>query len=159
MGNNKVLLGKIVSTHGVKGYFKIKYYSELERDFLSYKNFFMIENNKIDIEKKFTKGRILICSSKHINNKSEAVMLVGKDIWMGKNELKKSSVKEYFHKDLINCIVINKSNTKLGIVKAVHNFGAGDLLELDSDYKYMIRFEDLKDENIDIENRVITCNQ
>jgi 16S rRNA processing protein RimM len=152
---NKVFLGKIISTHGVKGYFKIKFYCESEIDFLLYKNFFMIENNKIDINKKFSKGKLLICSSDQISNKSEASVLVGKEIWVKEQELKKSSCKEYFHKDLIKCLVIDNNSVKLGTVKAVHNFGAGDLLELDSDFKYMIRFADLKEENIDIKNKII----
>ena len=156
---NKVFLGKIVSTHGVKGYFKIKFYCKSEIDFLLYKNFFMIEGSKIDINKKFSKGKILICSSSQISNKSEASVLVGKEIWVKEQELKKRSFKEYFHKDLIKCIVIDNNNIKLGTVKAVHNFGAGDLLELDSDYKYMIRFADLKEENIDTKNKVIIFHQ
>ena len=154
----KVFLGKIVSTHGIKGYFKIKFYSKNEFDFLSYKNFFMIEDKKFDIEKKFTKGKLLICCSSQFQNKSEALMLVGKEIWVEEKILKKSSPKEYFHKDLIKCLVINNSKIKLGKVKAVHNFGAGDLLELDSDFEYMIRFKDLKAENIDIENKIIIFN-
>jgi len=156
---NKVFLGKIVSTHGVKGYFKIKFYCKSEIDFLLYKNFFMIEENKIDISKKFSKGKLLICSSSQINNKSEALVLVGKEIWIKEQELKKNSFKEYFYKDLINCLVIDNSNVKLGRVKAVHNFGAGDLLELDGDYKYMIRFADLKEENIDTKNKIIIYHQ
>ena len=158
MVHNKVFLGKIVSTHGIKGYFKIKFYSDNELDFLSYKNLFMIEKKKIDIGKKFTKGKLLVCCSSQVKNKSEASMLVGKEIWVKEKELKKSSIREYFHKDLIKCLVMDKSNTKLGTVKAVHNFGAGDLLELDSEYKYMIRFEDLKAENIDIKNKIIIFN-
>ena len=157
--NKKIYLGKIVSTHGIKGYFKIKYYSESEIEFLSYKNFFMIENCKINIEKKFTKGNILICYSNQIDNKTQALNLIGKEVWVKESELKKSKTKEYFHKDIINCLVIDQNKKKLGIVKAVHNFGAGDLLELDSNYKYMIRFEDLIDNNIDMENKVIIINQ
>ena len=156
---NKVFLGKIVSTHGVKGYFKIKFYCKSEIDFLLYKNFFMIEENKIDISKKFSKGKLLICSSSQISNKSEALVLVGKEIWIKEQELKKNSFKEYFYKDLTNCLVIDNSNVKLGRVKAVHNFGAGDLLELDGDYKYMIRFADLKEENIDTKNKIIIYHQ
>ena len=90
---NKVFLGKIVSTHGVKGYFKINFYCKNEIDFLLYKNFFMIEESKIDINKKFSKGKILICSSSQISNKSEASVLVGKEIWVKEQELKKSSFK------------------------------------------------------------------
>ena len=44
---------------------------------------------------------------------------------------------------------------KIGNIIAVHNFGAGDLLELDSDYPYMIRFGDVKADNINIKNKNI----
>ena len=158
-GYDKIVLGKIVSTHGVKGYFKVNFYSENELDFLSHKDSFMIEKDKIDIEKKFAKGKILICSSSKIQSKSEALILVGKEIWIKDKELKIKGDKVYYHKDLIKCLVIDNSNEKLGIVKAVHNIGAGDVLELDSDYRYMISFYDLKEENIDIENKIIIINQ
>ena len=156
---NKVFLGKIVSTHGVIGYFKIKFYCKNEIHFFLYKNAFMIEEKKIDLNKKFSKGKLLICSSSQISNKSQALVLVGKEIWVKEQELKKSNFKDYFYKDLIKCLVIDNSNIKLGRVKAVQNFGAGDLLELDSDYKYMIRFADLKEENIDTKNKIIIYDQ
>ena len=74
-GFDKIFLGRIVSTHGVKGYFKVNFYSGSELEFLSYKNSFMIEKDKIDIEKKFKKGKLLICSSRKVQSKSEASIL------------------------------------------------------------------------------------
>ena len=42
---------------------------------------------------------------------------------------------------------------------AIHNFGAGDLLELNNNYKYMIRFYDLNESGIDIKNKIIQLSK
>ena len=55
--------------------------------------------------------------------------------------------------------VENNSNEFLGKVIAVHNFGAGDLLELGKNYKYMIRFYDLNKKSIDTQGKIIKLNK
>ena len=77
---------------------------------------------------------------------------MGKEIWIEENSLEKKS-NEYFHRDLINTKVYDKNNQLLGIVSAIHNFGAGDLLELNGRFKYMIRFYDLKKEDINLKKK------
>ena len=62
---------------------------------------------------------------------------------------------EFFHRDLIGCKVINFNSEEIGNVKAVHNFGAGDLLELDGKFPYMIIFEEIKKENINLKKSII----
>ena len=56
---------------------------------------------------------------------------------------------------MIGCKVINFNAEHIGNVKAIHNFGAGDLLELDGKFRYMIRFEQVKEENIDLKKSII----
>ena len=50
---------------------------------------------------------------------------------------------------------MNFNSEDIGNVKAIHNFGAGDLLELDGKYPYMIRFEQVKKENINLKKNII----
>jgi 16S rRNA processing protein RimM len=40
---------------------------------------------------------------------------------------------EFYHADLVGLAVVDTSGQKLGTVVAVHNFGAGDLIELKPD--------------------------
>ena len=56
---------------------------------------------------------------------------------------------------MIGCKVINFNSEEIGNVKAIHNFGAGDLLELDGNFPYMIRFEQVKKENINLKKSII----
>ncbi len=152
---DRINLARIVSTHGVKGLLKIELYNYNVQNFLEYKDCLKIDDKRIILSKKFIKGNHLICQINMIEDKSDASLLLGREIWIYEDELKKINKKEIYHKDLIDCIVFDKFKNKLGKIKAIHNFGAGDILELDGNFKFMIRLEDVKDTNINIEEKKI----
>ena len=154
MRSEKVTIGKIVSPHGVKGLFKVLIYSENEDSFFSHKSYFKVKNKKIDIIKKFNKGNFIVCESTTIQNRDQVAEIINEDIVILATDLKKNK-NEFFHMDLIGCKVINFNSEDIGNVKAIHNFGAGDLLELDGKFPYMIRFEQVKKENINLKNSII----
>ena len=157
MRSEKVTIGKIVSPHGVKGLFKVLMYSENEDSFFSHKSYFKVKNKKIDIIKKFNKGNFIVCESATIQSREQVNEIINEDIVISATDLKKNynNKNEFFHRDLIGCKVINFNSEEIGNVKAIHNFGAGDLLELDGNFPYMIRFEQVKKENINLKNSII----
>ena len=157
MRSEKVTIGKIVSPHGVKGLFKVLVYSENEDSFFSHKSYFKVKNKKIDIIKKFNKGNFIVCESATIQSREQVNEIINEDIVISATDLKKNynNKNEFFHRDLIGCKVINFNSEDIGNVKAIHNFGAGDLLELDGKFPYMIRFEQVKKENINLKNSII----
>ena len=157
MRSEKVTIGKIVSPHGVKGLFKVLIYSENEDSFFSHKSYFKVKNKKIDIIKKFNKGNFIVCESATIQSREQVTEIINEDIVISATDLKKNydNKNEFFHRDLIGCKVINFNSEDIGNVKAVHNFGAGDLLELDGKFPYMIRFEQVKKENINLKKSII----
>ena len=157
MRSEKVTIGKIVSPHGVKGLFKVLIYSENEDSFFSHKSYFKVKNKKIDIIKKFNKGNFIVCESRTIQSREQVAEIINQDIEISATDLKKNSNNkdEFFHRDLIGCKVINFNSEEIGNVKAIHNFGAGDLLELDGKFLYMIRLEQVKKENINLKNSII----
>ena len=157
MRSEKVTIGKIVSPHGVKGLFKVLIYSENEASFFSHKSYFKVKNKKIDIIKKFNKGNFIVCESATIQSREQVTEIINEDIVISATDLKKNynNKNEFFHRDLIGCKVIDFNLEDIGNVKAVHNFGAGDLLELDGKYPYMIRFEQVKKENINLKKSII----
>ena len=157
MRSEKVTIGKIVSPHGVKGLFKVLIYSENEDSFFSHKSYFKVKNKKIDIIKKFNKGNFIVCESATIQSREQVAEITNEDIVISATDLKKNykNKNEFFHRDLIGCKVINFNSEDIGNVKAIHNFGAGDLLELDGKFPYMIRFEQVKKENINLKKSII----
>ena len=157
MRSDKVTIGKIVSPHGVKGLFKVLIYSDNEDSFFSHKSYFKVKNKKIDIIKKFNKGNFIVCESRTIQSREQVAEIINQDIEISATDLKKNNKNknEFFHMDLIGCKVINFNSEDIGNVKAVHNFGAGDLLELDGKFPYMIRFEQVRKENINLKKSII----
>ena len=157
MRSEKVTIGKIVSPHGVKGLFKVLVYSENEDSFFSHKSYFKVKNKKIDIIKKFNKGNFIVCESTTIQSREQVAEIINEDIVISATDLKKNNnnKNEFFHMDLIGCKVINFNSEEIGNIKAIHNFGAGDLLELDGKFPYMIRFEEVKKENINLKKNII----
>ena len=157
MSNEKVTIGKIVSPHGVKGLFKVLVYSENEDTFFSHKSHFKVKNKKIDIIKKFSKGSFIVCESTTVKSREQVSEIINEDIEILATDLKKNNNNKngFFHRDLIGCKVINFNSEDIGNVKAIHNFGAGDLLELDGKFPYMIRFEEVKKENINLKKSII----
>ncbi len=155
----KVYLGKIVGSHGLKGLVKVELYNNNFLDLKSYEGKVHIENLQINLEKKFYKGKLYICSSKNFSRLEDVSLIVGKELWIDENHLEKINSSEYFHKDLINCKVYDNDSKCLGEVTAIHNFGAGDLLELSHNFKHMIRFYDLRENDIDIKKKIIRLNK
>ena len=153
---NEIAIGKVVAPHGVRGLFSILIYSKDEKEFFLYKNCYHIKKAKIDINKKFNKGKFLICESPSIENREQVSDILNEEIFVFEKDLQIDNNIEYFHKDLIGCEVIDSELDKIGNVIAVHNFGAGDLLELDGKFPYMVRFADIKKKNINLEKKIIS---
>ena len=154
----KIYLGKIVGSHGFKGLFKVKFYNDEYLSLKKFKNNFFIDNIEINLVKKFTKGQLVICKCEKIQSKDELSDIIGKEIWINESCLE-NNLNEYFHKDLIGSKVYKKKNDFLGKVIAIHNFGAGDVLELDGDYKFMIKFCESNIKDVDVKNKIIKLNK
>ena len=60
---------------------------------------------------------------------------------------------EFYHADLIGLAVVNKAGDRLGSVLAIHNFGAGDLIEVrldESGRTEMVPFNELNVPSVDV---------
>ena len=152
--SNQIKLGKILSSHGVKGLFVIEIYNDNGNFFERYRDKIYIKNSKVNLEKKFKKGKNYVCGSISFNSANDVSKFLGEYIWINEYELVKPKKNEFYHRDLLDCQVINFDSEVIGIVKAIHNFGAGDLLELEN-YQFMIRLYDIEKKNINIKKKTI----
>ena len=159
MSQTKIFLGKIVSSHGVKGLFSLNLYNQNPVALNDYLSQVFVENQRIDIRVKFKKASSLICESSLFKSRDDLENFIGKEIWIEESYLGKTQANEFYHKDIIGCNVLDANLKNLGKVKAIHDFGAGDLLELDNQFKYMIRFYDLdKTKDINLKKKTIILN-
>ncbi len=73
----------------------------------------------------------VIGRAKEIATKEEADALRGLRLFVPRGALPEPEEDEFYLADLIGAAVQNAEGARLGAVKAVHDFGAGDILEID----------------------------
>jgi len=60
----------------------------------------------------------------------QAEVLKGTELFIKRKSLPNTDDGEYYHADLLALNVYEPDGKKMGVVKAMHNFGAGDIVEV-----------------------------
>ncbi len=128
--DRSVCVGVITSVHGVKGYVKIRSFTDSPVDVISFKNVFDEAGNNYKIRLVFPKKDYFIASIDGINNRNQAELLRNTKLFIKRSELPTPENGEFYHADLIGMEAQLNDGSKFGIVKNVVNFGAGDILEI-----------------------------
>ena len=72
----------------------------------------------------------LVATLKGVATREEAERLNGVELYIAREKLPDTDEDEYYHADLIGLVAVNAVNEPLGRVIAIHNFGAGDIIEI-----------------------------
>ena len=144
--NTNILIGKIVAAQGLRGEVRVQTFTSDPSDLKT------LKINDIDLTFIRAAGRdIAICKISGINDRNAAEELRGTNLFIDRSSLPELPTGEYYQADLIGMNVI-KSGMDVGKVIDIKNFGAGDILEVESGE--MISF---LGSEIDLENRKIIC--
>jgi 16S rRNA processing protein RimM len=150
---DKVCLGAVVGVHGVKGVVRIKSFTAHPADIAAY--------GAVSDEsggRSFTvsvlgqaRGAVLARLS-GVADRDAAEALRGLRLYVPRAALPETKEDEFYHADLIGLPVETKEGARLGTVRAVHNFGAGDILELrdDDGRELLLPFSDAVVPGVDI---------
>ena len=72
----------------------------------------------------------LVATLKGIATREDAERLNGIELYIARDKLPATDDDEYYHADLIGLAAVNAANEPIGRVQAIHNFGAGDIIEI-----------------------------
>ncbi len=125
-----VVLGVIASAHGVRGQVKIKPYTAEPDGLIAYGP--LSDASGRDYHLTITgesKGQ-LICSIDGITNRTDAETLRGTKLMVARSALPDTDADEYYLEDLVGLQVQCEDGASYGVIKAVHNFGAGDIVDI-----------------------------
>ncbi|MCP4394806.1 MAG: 16S rRNA processing protein RimM [Alphaproteobacteria bacterium] len=134
-----ICVGVIKGSHGVKGDVKLKSFTDNPRDITSFGVLQNERGNKtfsLTIIGKTKDG--LRAHIEGIDDKDAADELKGTELFVSRDILPKiEDENEFYHADLIGLSVTIKSEDegeeeKQGTLTKVHDFGAGDVLEIDT---------------------------
>src|ERR1700742_2186426 len=74
----------------------------------------------------------LVATLKGVTSRNEAERLNGIELYVARDKLPATDDDEYYHADLIGLAAVTAADEPLGKVIAIHNFGAGDIIEIAS---------------------------
>ena len=72
----------------------------------------------------------LVARLKGVSDRTQAERLRNTDLFVPRARLPEPAEEEFYHADLVGLAAEDKNGAALGTIVAVHNFGAGDLLEV-----------------------------
>jgi len=131
MPPSQICVARIGAAHGVRGAVKLWTFTE---DPLAVTRYGQLVTK--DGARQFevthvreAKGH-LVATLKGIGTREEAERLNGVELYVAREKLPATSEDEYYHTDLIGLAAVNAAGEPLGRVIAIHNFGAGDIIEI-----------------------------
>ena len=131
MSSSQICVARIGAAHGVRGAVKLWTFTE---DPLAVKAYGPLVTKDGARQFEVTHAREakghLVATLKGIATREEAERLNGVELYIARDKLPATDENEYYHADLIGLAAVNAANEPLGRVIAIHNFGAGDIIEI-----------------------------
>lgn len=130
--SRQIHIGTIITAHGIKGAVKVRIFSD---NIANVKNYNLTNAQGKKIKLTFTKilgEDMAICAVGGVVDRNEAEKLIGSKLFVLRSELPKPEEGEFYIADLIGLNVLDQNKQTLGTVSNVYNFGAGDIIELQS---------------------------
>ena len=130
--SDRLLLGVIVGAKGIKGEVRVKSFTENPEDVAAYGLLQDASGTKTYKLKVigFSKG-LPVVRIKGISDRNAAEALKGTELYIERDKLPETSEEnEYYHADLIGLQAVFEDGTKFGTILRLHDFGAGDMLEI-----------------------------
>lgn len=128
--DKRVLLGEFGAAQGLKGEVRIRSFTAEETAIAGYSPLEDEEGHPIEIESVRATPKALIARVKGVTTREAAEALTGRKLYLPRARLPAREEDEWYHADLIGLEALDTEGRPLGAIVAIHNFGAGDLLEM-----------------------------
>ena len=128
-----VCVAKVVAAHGVRGALKLRCFTERPEDVTAYGPLHDQRERPVDLKViGQTRGGVL-ATIRGIEDRAAAEALRGAELFVPREALPEPGPDEFYHSDLEGLRVERADGTRLGTVRSLENFGAGDLIEVADD--------------------------
>jgi 16S rRNA processing protein RimM len=127
----KICVARIGAAHGVRGAVKLWTFTE---DPFAVKAYGPLSTKDSARHFEVTSAREakdhLVATFEGVTTRDEAERLNGIELYVPREKLPATEDDEYYHADLIGLAAVTTADEPLGRVVAIHNFGAGDIIEI-----------------------------
>lgn len=127
-----VVIAAIAGAHGVRGNVRIRSFAGVPNDCFSYGPLLDEKGQTVLDPKSYHPSKNhFVVTPKNPKQKEEWDTLKGSLLYVETSALPETEEDEFYIRDLIGLDVFAGGDVATGSVKAVHDFGAGDILEID----------------------------
>jgi 16S rRNA processing protein RimM len=126
----RILLGRIAGAHGIRGEVLIRAFTERPEDIAAYGPLDDGGGRTFRIEAVRSTPKGVVARIAGIADRDAAAALKGASLYLDGDRLPAPGEGEFYYADLIGLAAVGPEGRPLGEIVGVHNYGAGDLLEL-----------------------------
>jgi len=126
-----ICVAAIAGAFGVKGDVKLKSFTEIPQDCLSYGPLMTAQGDVIlTVQSWHFAGKMIAIRAAEITTREQAEALKSTKLYVPAENLPPPDEDEFYYRDLIGLQVKTQAGQNAGKVIAVHEFGAGDMIEI-----------------------------
>ena len=126
-----VLLAAVIGASGLKGAVKVKVFTASAEALTNYGVLRDKHGKKFSITAlRPGKTGEAVISFSDITSREAAEELKGTELFIARDALPRTDDDEFYHADLIGLVAQDSEGRILGTVAAIHNYGAGDIIEI-----------------------------
>jgi 16S rRNA processing protein RimM len=149
-------MGAVVDAHGVRGLVRVKSFAATPCAIAAYGPLEDRHGRRYRLTLKGGAGDMLIAAIDGVTDRDQAAGLKGTQLFVPRDALPATGAGEFYHADLVGLEVRLQDGSIFGAVRAVHDFGAGDVLEVTGDKgEVMVPFTTATVPLVDIEGGFI----
>lgn len=130
--DDRVCVGVVTGVHGLKGLIRVKPFTETPEAVAAYGSVETEDGSRrleLEVANRTGKGQIALRVA-GITDRESAAALKGQRLYVRRGDLPAPDTDEFYHADLIGMAVERTTGESVGTVRAIYDFGAGDVLEI-----------------------------
>jgi 16S rRNA processing protein RimM len=127
-----ILLGVVTGVQGLKGEVRVKTFTHAPDRLGDYGRLHTPEGRTLEIASlRATRADGAVVRFKGIEDREAAERLVNAKLLVERAALPATPAEEFYHADLVGLRAQDSEGRVIGEIRAIHNFGAGDVVELE----------------------------
>jgi 16S rRNA processing protein RimM len=129
-----VCVAAVATAHGIRGALKLRCFTERPEDAAAYGPVYDRQGRRLFALKVIgrSRGGILV-EAEGVRDRNAAEALRGTELFVPRSALPDLDADEFYYADLEGLEVLGTDGAHLGVVRALGNYGAGDILDVMTD--------------------------
>jgi 16S rRNA processing protein RimM len=127
----RICVARIGAAHGLRGEVRLWTFTEDPMSVTRYGPLSTKDGaRQLEVARARAAKDHLVAALTGVTTREEAERLNGVELYVARDRLPPPDEGEFYHADLIGLAAVDAAGTPLGTVSAIHNFGAGDIIEI-----------------------------